>query len=106
MNQLNVFELAAMIDEGRDLFLLDVREPHEVAEASISGSYNIPLGELDARKGELPTDVPVVTMCRSGGRSSRAAALLEQAGWQVSNLDGGMLAWQDAYRSSVISGRR
>lgn len=105
MNQLSVLELAAMIDEGKDLFLLDVREPHEVAEASIQGSHNIPLGELDSRKGEVPTDVPVVTMCRSGGRSARAAALLEQAGWKVSNLDGGMLAWQDAYSESVASSR-
>lgn len=105
MNQLSVFDLATMIDEGSDLFLLDVREPHEVREASIPGSYNIPLGELDARKDEVPTDVPVVTMCRSGGRSARAAALLEQAGWKVSNLDGGMLAWQDAHSGAVTSRR-
>lgn len=105
MNQLNVHDLAAMRDEGQEFYLLDVREPHEVAEASIPGSHNIPLGELDSRKGEVPTDVPVVAMCRSGGRSARAAALLEQAGWRVSNLDGGMLAWRDAYSESITASR-
>jgi len=74
-------------------FVLDVREPDEVATGAIAGSTNIPLGELAARQDELDTAAPVITVCQSGRRSQKAAEALSAAGYEVSNLDGGMNAW-------------
>ncbi|SDX53426.1 Rhodanese-related sulfurtransferase [Modestobacter sp. DSM 44400] len=75
--------------------VLDVREPDEVATGAIAGSTNIPLGELAARQGELDTDTPIITVCQSGRRSQKAAEALSAAGYEVSNLDGGMNAWTE-----------
>jgi len=77
-------------------FLLDVREPWEWAVSSLAnrGARLIPLGELDDRLGEIPTDRPVVVYCRTGQRSLQAALRMAEAGFgPVSNLRGGMLAW-------------
>ena len=62
----------------------------------IKGSRLIPLGQLPSRLAEVP-EGPVVTVCRSGKRSARAAAELLRAGrTQVRSMTGGMLAWNDA----------
>jgi glyoxylase-like metal-dependent hydrolase (beta-lactamase superfamily II)/rhodanese-related sulfurtransferase len=77
--------------------IVDVREPDEWAGplGRIAGARAIPLGELAARVGELDRVRPVVTVCRSGARSARAAALLQKAGFaEVANLAGGMLRWR------------
>ncbi|MCU1604491.1 MAG: thiosulfate:cyanide sulfurtransferase (rhodanese) [Modestobacter sp.] len=73
--------------------VVDVRDPDEVATGAIAGSINIPLGELAARQDELDTATPVITVCQSGRRSEKAAEALSAAGYEVSNLDGGMSAW-------------
>jgi rhodanese-related sulfurtransferase len=54
---------------------------------------HIPLDQLPARAGELPTDRRVVAICRSGARSGQATMYLRRAGLEVVNLDGGMQAW-------------
>ena len=80
--------------EGVDLHLLDVREPHEFKEAHVPGSVLIPLGHLSAKMGELPTDKPIVVICRSGNRSGAATGMLRRAGFpQVQNMKGGIIAW-------------
>ncbi|MEW5737880.1 MAG: rhodanese-like domain-containing protein [Myxococcota bacterium] len=67
--------------------LLDVRSPSEFHEGHLPRAQNIPVGELPYRLGELgPTRRPVVVYCRSGGRSSRAAAVLCEAGFKVRDL--------------------
>jgi rhodanese-related sulfurtransferase len=77
--------------------LIDVREPHEVAEGTLPGAVNIPLGDLVDRVGELDRDRRVVLLCRSGGRSTQAAEYLVGNGFaDVVNLAGGMLAYQDS----------
>lgn len=79
--------------------LLDVRETSEYAEVHAPNVTLIPLGELSARLNEIAPfkDKPIAVMCRSGKRSAKAVALLEAAGYsQVSNVSGGMNAWQDA----------
>ena len=86
-------ELRARLASGEDLFLLDVREPDEVAEFAFPGALNIPLGELAQRADEVPTDPTVVVICAAGVRSAHAAAALEQAGWRTENLAGGTMAW-------------
>lgn len=76
---------------------IDVREPDEVAEGTLPGTTNIPLGDLPARVGELDAARPVVVLCRSGGRSTQAAEFLVASGFgDVVNLAGGMLAWEAA----------
>lgn len=73
--------------------LIDVREPDEVAEGTLPGAVNIPLGELPDRVGEIDRTRPVVLLCRSGGRSGKAAQFLVDNGFSdVTNLAGGMLA--------------
>lgn len=77
-------------------FLLDVRESWEWLVSSLEshGALLIPLGELEARMGEVPRDRPIVVYCRSGERSLTAARRLAEAGFDdVANLAGGMLAW-------------
>ncbi len=79
---------------GADGLVLDVREPDEVAEGTIPGARHIPLGELQDRVGELDARQPVAVLCRSGGRSAMAAEFLDASGFvQVTNLDGGILAY-------------
>jgi adenylyltransferase/sulfurtransferase len=102
--QISAAGLAARIDRGEELFLLDVREAEEVEAARIEGSHWIPLGDLEARIGEL---IPfkerrIVVHCRSGARSTKAARLLLERGFrQVENLDGGIQAWSLTVDSSV-----
>lgn len=86
-------EAAARIDSGEAL-LLDVREADEWAAGHSPAATHMPLGQLDP--AAVPRDRPVITICRSGGRSAKAAAALSAAGHQVSNLDGGMNAWAAA----------
>ncbi len=74
--------------------IIDVREPEEYAEGRIPGAVLIPLGELSKRLVEVPTDKPVVLVCRSGNRSTQALQLLQKAGFtNVHNMTGGMKAW-------------
>jgi rhodanese-related sulfurtransferase len=76
-----------------DTQFVDVREPDEVAEGTLPGTVNIPLGTLPDRVGELDPARRVVVLCRSGGRSTQAAEFLTGQGFtDVINLEGGMLA--------------
>lgn len=77
--------------------LLDVREPSEYTEVHAPNATLIPLGQLSARLDEISAykDKPVVVMCRSGRRSAQAVHLLQEAGYShVSNITGGILAWE------------
>lgn len=74
-------------------FVLDVRQPDEYAEVHVPGAVLVPLGEVPDRVAEVPTDVPVYVICRSGARSLRAAEHLRAAGFDARNVAGGTLAW-------------
>ncbi len=86
----------AEVHAEADAYILDVREPQELAQARIDGAHHIPLGELVERQGEVPRDRTVYVLCHVGGRSARAAAYLEQQGVDAVNVDGGILAWYRA----------
>ena len=86
-------EVKARLAEGQEVFLLDVREPDEVAEWAYPVGVNIPLGELSSRLDEIPRDVTIVVACHAGHRSARAAQALSEAGWSAENLTGGAVAW-------------
>jgi len=91
----------AQAAERTDAVVLDVREVAELAEGRIADSIHIPLGQLPARAFELDRGRPVITVCRSGGRSSRAAQFLAGQGYDVANLDGGMTRWLDEGRPTA-----
>ena len=95
--QITVEELKRKLDAKEDIFVLDVREPHEYQIANL-GVPQIPVGEVERRIGELAAQKnrEVIVHCRSGARSQKAALVLKQAGFtNVSNLAGGILAWAD-----------
>ncbi|HUD22367.1 MAG TPA: molybdopterin-synthase adenylyltransferase MoeB [Acidobacteriaceae bacterium] len=95
--QVSVQELKRRLDAREDVFVLDVREPHEVKIVNI-GAPLIPLGDLPKRLHELAAekDRAIVVHCKSGGRSQKAAQFLKSAGFpHVENLAGGILAWAD-----------
>ena len=84
------------MDRGEDVFVLDVREPHEYEINRIPGSTLIPLGDLAERFAELDANREIIAQCKSGMRSARAASFLREHGFKnVKNLKGGILAWVD-----------
>lgn len=77
--------------------ILDVREPWEFAGGHVPGARLIPLGELEARISEVPSDRPILSICQVGQRSLAAAAFLISRGYQdVTNVDGGTTAWLES----------
>jgi rhodanese-related sulfurtransferase len=73
--------------------VLDVRDDHEWAGGRAPRARHIVLGDLPDHVGELPRNVTIVCVCRSGRRSARAAHFLDEQGLSVVNLEGGMVAW-------------
>jgi rhodanese-related sulfurtransferase len=83
-------------------YLLDVREPDEWAAGHAPDAHHLPMMDVPARIGEIPTDAEVVVVCRSGGRSGQVVSYLINNGWDnVRNLDGGMHSWSAAGRDMV-----
>ena len=94
-------ELKSRLDRGDELFILDVREPHEYQICNLQG-HLIPLGELSRRVHELDSSREIVAHCRSGKRSADAVEFLRKAGFhKIWNLKGGILAWSDEVDSTV-----
>ncbi|EDL64223.1 rhodanese-like domain-containing protein [Bacillus sp. SG-1] len=94
MREISPKEVEEMINNSKDINLIDVREDDEVAEGKIPGAVHIPLGSVESRMNELDKSKEYVMVCRSGGRSGRACQLLESQGFEVINMNGGMLAWE------------
>lgn len=77
-----------------EALLLDVREPHEWEQVHAPQAVHVPMGEL--RQDSVPRGRPVLTICHLGGRSAAVAQALEQLGYDVRNVTGGMDAWEAA----------
>lgn len=93
--EIQVEELKQKLDAGEDVFVLDVREPHEYQICNIGG-HLIPLNELPKRINELDSSREIIAHCKMGGRSAKAVEFLRQSGFRkVRNLRGGILAWAD-----------
>jgi adenylyltransferase/sulfurtransferase len=93
---MTALDLKARLDRGDAPFLLDVREPRELAISRIEGATLIPLGDLPRRLAELPADRDIVVICRTGARSARAVGFLRERGFhRARNLRGGMHEWTD-----------
>jgi hydroxyacylglutathione hydrolase len=103
--EMDVEEVAARLAAGEDIYLLDVRNPDELVEhGMIAGAVNIPVGELEARLAEVPAGKTIVTYCMRGGRASRAADILREAGYDEPIEFGGITAWKEAGKPVVQPG--
>lgn len=90
-------EVVAELKAGDAVTIIDVREDWEYEAGHIPGAALIPLGTLEDRVDEVPTDTPVILVCRSGNRSGQAYRYLKQQGFEnVHNMTGGMIAWEAA----------
>jgi len=90
---------AAAEFSAKKAVIVDVREDGEFQEQHIPGAIHIPLGQLASRLSELEPykNSQIITQCRSGGRSAKAADQLTAAGFtNVQNMDGGIQAWEKA----------
>lgn len=88
---------------GETGYLLDVRNPSELAQASLDGAVNIPLNELRSRIGELPREREILVFCRSAQRAYYATRILLQNGFKARNISGGMLARSALIKQSDIA---
>lgn len=86
--------LAALIEEGHEPLVLDVRTPLEFDHGHVPGAVNIPHTELSSRLAELGKPGKVVVYCESGGRAAKAEAVLRDAGFSPVHLEGDMRAWR------------
>ena len=90
---------ASAMYAGKKAVIIDVREDSEWNEQHIPGAIHIPLAQLNDRLSELKQykDSPVITQCRSGGRSAQALDVLQSAGFSKAyNMEGGIIAWDKA----------
>ena len=85
---------AARAAEAGEVLLLDVREDDEWAAGHAPAAVHAPMSGL--RQDSVPRDRPVLVLCRVGGRSAAVAGALEQLGYDVANVAGGMLSWSAA----------
>ncbi len=86
--------------------VLDVRSKDEFEHdmGHIAKAQLIPLSELESRLNEIPTDLPLVTVCHSGSRSSQATVMLRRHGIdRTATMRGGMLAWREAGLPTIIA---
>ena len=101
-NKIEPTELKKLLDQGEQITILDVREPHELNICSIDGTLNIPMAEVPQKLDQLNKDLPLVVMCRSGKRSMSVISFLQEHGFSnLINLEGGILAWADTVDSSL-----
>lgn len=94
MKEITPKKVETLIQEGQKLNIIDVREVDEVEGGKIQGAVNIPLGLVEFRMNELDRANEYIMVCRSGARSGRATQFLESKGFNVMNMNGGMLAWE------------
>lgn len=101
--EISVAELQNFRKGTQPFTLLDVREPWEIATASIAGSRNIPMGELPARANtELDPDEPILVLCHHGARSLSVTAWLRREGFdQAQSVAGGIDGWSREIDSTV-----
>ena len=93
MKSMTTDELLELLDANEDLNIIDVREDFEVEHGMIPGAVNIPLGDIPARAAELNQSKAYIVVCKGGVRSANACEYLAQQGFDVTNLEGGMMAY-------------
>jgi len=94
--EITPIELKERLDRGERVFIVDVREPEELAIASLAGATHIPMGDIPGRLTELNPDCETILVCHHGIRSAQVAMYLARMGFErVSNLVGGIDAWSE-----------
>ena len=103
MEEITAIELKQRLDQGDDIQIIDVREPHEYEIAQIPNSTLIPLGQVLNRMNEINSERETVVHCKMGGRSAKAIDALKRAGFpgKLANLAGGITAWSNEVDPSV-----
>ncbi len=103
MEEMTATELKRRLDNGDDIQIIDVREPHEYDIASIPGAKLIPLKDVVNRQTEIDAGRETVVHCKMGGRSAKAIESLTSAGFtgRLVNLKGGITAWSNEVDPSV-----
>ena len=94
MKEINANQLNDQINNGSALKVIDVREAYEVAEGKIPGAIHIPLNQLPANVASLDHNATYALVCASGYRSQIACQYLEQRGFNVLNVRGGLSNWR------------
>lgn len=94
MKRFTAKEVQEKLENGEQLNIIDVREVDEVKEGKIPEAIHIPLGLVEFKMNELDKKKQYVMVCRSGARSGRATTYLEGKGFDVINMDGGMMAYE------------
>jgi glyoxylase-like metal-dependent hydrolase (beta-lactamase superfamily II)/rhodanese-related sulfurtransferase/TusA-related sulfurtransferase len=95
--QITVHDLSAWLEQGRDVVVIDVREPSEWDEGHVDGALHLPMFEAVARRGEVPEGPPKAVVCAGGLRSSAVISALQHHGLGgFHNVTGGMAAWAKA----------
>ncbi|MBM4763041.1 rhodanese-like domain-containing protein [Bacillus sp. B15-48] len=89
-------KVETLLNEGKKLNMIDVREVDEVVAGKIPGAVNIPLGLIEFRLHELDKSKEYIIVCRSGARSGQATQFLDYHGFNAVNMTGGMLSWEGA----------
>ncbi len=98
-------ELRELLDSGKELALIDVREPVEFDIVHIDGAQLVPQSSINSGEGlaKLPRDRMPVLYCKTGVRSAQALAVLKQAGFaDAVHLEGGIVAWAQQMQPDMI----
>ncbi|SDO24601.1 Rhodanese-related sulfurtransferase [Psychrobacillus sp. OK028] len=93
MNVITTEQLLQKLDAGEEISIIDVRESEEVANGMIPGAKHIALGQIESSMEQLDKSVPHYIVCKAGGRSAMACEILEENGYDVTNIAGGMMDW-------------
>ncbi|WP_214834769.1 rhodanese-like domain-containing protein [Exiguobacterium sp. E4787] len=93
MKTISTIELETLLQSNETLNLIDVRETDEFAGGHIKQAKNVPLSEFGTKVDELDRSKPIHVICAAGGRSMNASAYLDSLGFDVVNVDGGMMSW-------------
>lgn len=94
IKEITAAEVKEKLERGEKLNLVDVREDEEVALGMIPGAKHIKMGEIPSRLDEFNKEEEYIFVCRSGRRSEMVCLYLQELGYNVRNMVGGMLAWE------------
>ena len=94
MKTITTDELLEKVDNGEEVSIIDVREKEEVATGIIPGAAHIALGDVEASMDSIDKSKPHYIICKAGGRSAMACQFLEENGYDVTNVAGGMMDWE------------
>ena len=93
MKTITADEVVQLLDANEDLNIIDVREDFEVEHGMIPGATHIPLGQIPERMNELNNENSYIVVCKGGVRSASACEFLEEHGFDVTSLEGGMMSY-------------